>query len=84
MASKSGPGQPGNPWPGIYLSEREFTKRYHVSTRTAQRWRTTGEGGPPFVRLGRRRVVYRVSDCEAWAAARTYEHRAAEMAQAIS
>jgi predicted DNA-binding transcriptional regulator AlpA len=84
MAPKSGPGQPADPWPEMYLSGREFAGRYHVSTRTAQRWRTTGEGGPPFVRLGRRRVVYRVSDCEAWAAARTYEHRAAEIAQAIS
>jgi predicted DNA-binding transcriptional regulator AlpA len=61
----------------IYLTERDFSDRYLVARRTAQRWRSTGEG-PRWVRLGPRRVVYRLSDCEAWAAARTFEHRAAE------
>lgn len=64
-----------------YLTEEEFSTRYHVSRRTAQRWRTTGDG-PPFVRLGPRRVLYRLSDCEAWAAAQTHQHRAAELAAA--
>jgi predicted DNA-binding transcriptional regulator AlpA len=62
-----------------YLTEREFSERYHVSGRTAQRWRATGDG-PAFVRLGLRRVAYRLSDCEAWAAARTFAHHAAELA----
>lgn len=62
-----------------YLTEKEFCERYHVKPRTAQRWRCSGQG-PSFVRLGPRRVVYRLSDCEAWAAARTYQHRAAELA----
>ena len=60
-----------------YLSEQEFCDRYGVSARTAQRWRVTGDG-PAFLRLGVRRVVYRATDCEAWAAARTFAHRAAE------
>jgi hypothetical protein len=64
----------------LYLSEAEFCSRYHVKARTAQRWRVTGEG-PNWCRLGPRRIAYRVSDCEAWAAARTYPHRAAELAQ---
>lgn len=63
----------------VYLSEQEFSQRYHVSPRTAQRWRTTGDG-PKWVRIGLRKVAYRLSDCEAWAAARTYPHRAAELA----
>lgn len=63
----------------IYLDEKLFSERYHVSRRTAQRWRVTGDG-PPFVRLGPRRLVYRLADCEAWAAAQTYQHRAAEIA----
>lgn len=64
----------------LYLTEEEVSRRYHVSRRTVQRWRVTGEG-PPFVRLGARRVVYRVSDCEDWAAAQTHLHRAAEIEQ---
>jgi predicted DNA-binding transcriptional regulator AlpA len=62
-----------------YLTERTFCDTYCINPRTAQRWRESGEG-PPWVRLGARRIVYRVSDCEAWAAARTYRHRAAEIA----
>jgi predicted DNA-binding transcriptional regulator AlpA len=62
-----------------YLNEKSFCERYSVSRRTAQRWRVTGEG-PPFVRLGIRRLVYRLADVEAWAQARTHEHRASEIA----
>lgn len=62
-----------------YLDETALSERYHVSRRTLQRWRVTGEG-PPFVRLGLRRLVYRLADAEAWAQARTHEHRASEIA----
>jgi len=65
----------------IYLTEKEFCLRYHISARSAQAWRHSGEGGPVWVRLGLRRVGYRLSDCEAWAASRTYKSRAAELAQ---
>ena len=65
----------------IYLTERDFSARYHVSVRTLQRWRTSGDG-PPFVRLGPRRVVYRLRDAEAWATRRTFTHRADELARA--
>jgi hypothetical protein len=63
----------------IYLTEAEFSERYRVPARTAQRWRSTGDG-PAFVRAGPRRVLYRVADCEAWAASRTFRHRSAELA----
>lgn len=53
-----------------YLTESEFAARYHVARRTAQRWRTTGEGGPSWVQISARRVLYRLADCEAWAAVR--------------
>ena len=62
-----------------FLTEQEFAERYKVPRRTAQRWRSTGDG-PPFVRLGPRRIVYRVSDIEHWAAERTFANRAAEIA----
>ncbi len=71
------------PNPEIYLTEDEFAVRYRLGRRTAQRWRQSGEG-PAWVRLGPRRVVYRLADCEAWAASRTYPHRAAELAHAVT
>ena len=63
----------------LFLTEREFSARFKIPMRTAERWRRSGDG-PPYVRLGPRRIAYRLSDCEAWAAARTYPHRAAELA----
>jgi predicted DNA-binding transcriptional regulator AlpA len=65
----------------IYLTEREFSERFNIPARTVQRWRTTGDG-PPFVRLGPRRILYRVSDAEHWAESRTFASRAAELAKA--
>jgi predicted DNA-binding transcriptional regulator AlpA len=62
----------------LFLTEREFSDRLKVPARTAQRWRSTGDG-PPFVRLGPRRVAYRLSDVERWAASRTFTSRAAEL-----
>lgn len=66
-----------------YLTECQFCDRFSINPRTAQRWRVSGDG-PPWVRLGARRVVYRLSDCEAWAACRTYAHRAAEMLSKVA
>ena len=66
----------------IYLTEAEVAHRYHLSTRTVQRWRSTGVDEPPFVRMGARRVMYRLSDCEAWAAGQTFKHRADELSRA--
>jgi hypothetical protein len=64
--------------PGEYVGEDGLADRYLIPARTAQRWRASGEG-PPFVRLGRRRVLYRVADVEAWLAARTFKSRADEL-----
>jgi hypothetical protein len=61
-----------------FLDEPGFCARYHVAPRTAQRWRVEG-GGPAWVRCGPRRVLYRLADCEAWVASRTYASRAAEL-----
>jgi predicted DNA-binding transcriptional regulator AlpA len=60
--------------PEIYLTEAEFAGRYHLGRRTVQRWRQSGQG-PAWVRLGEQCIVYRLSDCEAWAAERTYRPR---------
>ena len=61
-----------------FLSEEALAERLSLSRRSLQRFRTTGDG-PRFVRLGQRRVAYRVADVEAWAAARTFDHAAAEL-----
>jgi predicted DNA-binding transcriptional regulator AlpA len=62
----------------LFLTEREVSTQFKVPARTAQRWRSTGDG-PPFVRLGPRRIAYRLSDIERWAASRTFASRAAEL-----
>lgn len=68
-----------DPMADVYLTEVEFADRYKLSRRTVQRWRYTGDGGPAWVRLGFRRIGYRLSDCEAWAAGHTFSSRAHEM-----
>ncbi len=68
----------------VYLTENQLSDRFQISPRTLQRWRYSGVGGPPFVRLGLRRVAYRLADCEAWAKAQTFCSRAAELAKAAA
>jgi len=63
-----------------YLTPLEFCDCYHVTPRTAERWRVSGDG-PPFVRVGPRKILYRLEDCEAWASLRTFDHRADEYAR---
>ncbi len=46
--------------------------------------RTLERDGPPYVRLGQRRIAYRWSDVEAWLASRTFKSRAAELARAAA
>jgi hypothetical protein len=66
-----------------YFDEDGLHEHYLIPPRTAQRWRAEGEG-PPFVRLGRRRVIYRRSDVEKWLAERTFKSLAHETASASS
>jgi predicted DNA-binding transcriptional regulator AlpA len=47
-----------------HLNEDQLAKRWKISERTLQRWRSTDKG-PAFLKLGWR-VVYAVSDIEAW------------------
>ena len=62
---------------GEYLTDAQLCAHLDVSDRTTLRWRRDG-GGPPFIRIGPRRILYRRTDVEAWLAARTFPHRAAE------
>ena len=63
-----------------YYSNLQFCERVNVSSRQAARWRQSGEG-PPFVRLGQRKIAYRDVDVEEWAAQRTFRHRADEVSR---
>lgn len=59
-------------------TERTVADLLGVTTRTLQRWRITGDG-PAWVRCGPRMVRYPEAAVSAWAAGRTYAHRAAEL-----
>ena len=63
-----------------FLDERALSATTGLSRRTLQRSRVSGDG-PPFTRLGPRRVLYRAEDVAAWAEANSFPHRAAEMAK---
>ncbi len=62
---------------GEFLSDRQLAELLDVTTRTTLRWRRDG-GGPNFIRVGARRILYRRADVLAWAAARTFMTLAAE------
>ncbi len=66
-----------------YLDEAAAARFLKISTRTLQRWRVDG-GGPPFIRAGARRVLYDAAEIDRWAAARTFPHRAAELAAEVA
>jgi hypothetical protein len=61
-----------------YYDETETARLLRVARRTLQRWRVTGDG-PPYTRLGERRILYPTAELRRWAEARTYAHRAAEI-----
>lgn len=56
--------------PQQYLTQKEAAYVLRLSERTLERHRLTGTG-PKFVKAGRR-VLYRVSDVEAWLNSRTF------------
>jgi hypothetical protein len=73
----------GEQWPDEYITEHGLQERYLIPPRTAQRWRSSG-AGPKWIRLGPRRILYRVSDVEEWLRDRTFRHRADELARAVA
>ena len=46
----------GEQWPDEYITEQGLQARYFIPPRTAQRWRSSGDG-PSWIRLGRRRIL---------------------------
>jgi hypothetical protein len=63
-----------------YLTQQQFCALFQIPQRTAENWRLHGTG-PPYQRLGPRKIRYRLSDCRAWAASRTFAHRADELSR---
>ena len=53
----------------LVLAERETARLLSLSDRSLQRLRVDGSG-PAFVKLGERRIGYRMADLEAWLAGR--------------
>jgi predicted site-specific integrase-resolvase len=45
-----------------HLNQVQLARRWHLSPRTLERWRSQGEG-PAFLKLGGR-IVYRLDDVE--------------------
>lgn len=65
-----------------HFHQRDLARRWNVSPRTLERWRSLGQG-PRFLKIGGR-VAYRLEDIEAFEAAQirtisggTDEHRSA-------
>ena len=65
------------------LKEKQAAEALGVSRRTLQRWRLSGDG-PPFARIGLRRVAYPQAALAAWCEGRTFHHRAEETARRSS
>ncbi len=53
----------------VYLDRDQAAAYLRLSPRTLDTWAVRRSDGPPFCKLGKR-VVYRRSDLDSWAAAR--------------
>jgi hypothetical protein len=54
--------------PTRHLGQKELARRWNLSHRTLERWRSHGDG-PPFLKLNGR-CLYRIEDIEAFEQAR--------------
>jgi len=57
-----------------FLNQVHLARRWHISPRTLERWRWTGEG-PAYVKIGGR-VIYRLDDVETHERERRFESTA--------
>jgi excisionase family DNA binding protein len=67
--------------PNQFLLTTEAAALLRLSKRTLEKYRMTGIGGPPFVRIGGR-VLYRRADLENWLAATLRRSTSEKMAAA--
>jgi len=66
-----------------WLSPKEASRYLSVSLNALERMRRVG-GGPPFAKLGRRTVRYRVPDLDAWMASRVVANTAEAAERGLS
>lgn len=52
-----------------HLSQKELAARWRISPRTLERWRAA-RTGPPWLRIGTKRIAYRLADVLAFEQAR--------------
>ena len=64
-----------------HLCRKELAQRLGIGQRTLERMWQAGTG-PKGLRLGARRIVYPLSEIEAWEAARLFPSRSAELVDA--
>lgn len=64
-----------------HLNQVQLARRWSLSPRTLERWRWLRQG-PPFLRIGGR-VVYRLSDIEAFEVAQ-HHHSASNASRSAS
>lgn len=50
-----------------YLTTKQLAERWDTHVNSIQRWRTDG-AGPKFIRLGLKRILYPLSEIEAYEA----------------
>jgi predicted DNA-binding transcriptional regulator AlpA len=55
--------------PTEILLTREAAAHLRAAESTLEKWRIRGDG-PPFIRIGPRKIAYRLSDLDAWLEAR--------------
>jgi len=67
---------------GFVISERDAADYLNVSTRTLQRLRESG-GGPVYIRIGERRIGYRMSDIDDWLESQCMTSRADEYSRQV-
>lgn len=48
-----------------HITSEDLSKRWGLHLNTIQRWRTEG-GGPKFIRLGLKRILYPMAEVEAY------------------
>lgn len=58
-----------NATPSDILLTPEASTHLHISESTLEKWRIRGDG-PPFIRLGSRKVGYLRADLDEWLASR--------------
>ncbi len=61
-----------------HLTTNELAERLKVKPMTLYSWRRDGSG-PPFIKIGSRKILYRIEDVERWEQDRLRRNTAEDM-----